>query len=225
MQTTSAESPEKLAVLESGFEKLAQKETIPEIGGILDTMRLRDDSDSEEEADDVQSDDAYMEGRYRRPYFNLFDWEKQRAEDLFGLQEPRTKQILRLYFYGGMGVPQIQENTKTGIKRILRVLDCYISFYGTEVVPQQEAFEKEVRGWYRTLVGDILLDRLFEAERVGLPAPSLRDLAAHVAAKAHVRAPSPSTVANILYDDLGYRYVNCARRFNPAPTRETEYCD
>ena len=100
MQTTSAESPEKLKVLESGFEKLAQKETIPEIGGILDTMRLRDDSSSEEDADDVQSDDAYMEVRYRRPYFNLFDWEKQRAEDLFGLLEPRTKQILRLYREG-----------------------------------------------------------------------------------------------------------------------------
>ena len=40
-----------------------------------------------------------------------------------------------------------------------------------------------------------------------------------------MRPPSPSTVSNILYDDLGYRYVNCARRFNPAPTRETEYTD
>ena len=76
-----------------------------------------------------------------------------------------------------MSVQEIQAHTKTGLERILRVLDGYIKHYEVAVVSHAERFEREVRGWYRTLVGDILLDRLYEAEQSNMPAPPLRDLA------------------------------------------------
>ena len=158
--------------------------------------------------------------RYRVEYADVFDWESAATADgLFGLREVRAKQILRGFFHGNLAPHEIAKSYKLSRKRVDEVIDRYIE--GARSVKHGILVkDRELRLLFRNLIGDVLLDRLHRAEELGAAAPSLRELARYIGRQLNVRDPSPNTIRSILHDDLGYRYVLCSRRFNPASTEE-----